>query len=150
MAAAVRPATATDVAQLAALESNTYADEGYPAPLFYQALAQWPQWFLVAESDNIVVGYVLAAPGSDKTLWIMSVLVDKVARGQGVGRQLMQSLIANVHNHTREFSRLALTVSPNNHGAIHLYRQLGFKDIKQINDFMGPSQHRLLMHYDAC
>lgn len=150
MVTAIRSASAADVQQLAALEISTYADEGYPAPLFYQALAQWPQWLLVAERDNTVVGYVLAAPGTEQALWIMSLLVADTARGKGVGRQLMQALLEQVTTSPTQFSTIALTVSPNNQGAIHLYRELGFKDIEQLDNFMGPNQHRLLMHYNPC
>ncbi|OZB06769.1 MAG: hypothetical protein B7X54_00990 [Idiomarina sp. 34-48-12] len=150
MTVVIRPALANHVEQLAALELSTYADEGYPAPLFYQAIAQWPEWLLVAERDTAVVGYVLAAPGTEKTLWIMSLLVADTARGEGIGRQLMQALLDQVTTSPTPFSKIALTVSPNNQGAIHLYRALGFKDIEQIDNFMGPNQHRLLMHYDAC
>lgn len=150
MTIVIRPALAKDVQQLAALELSTYADEGYPAPLFYQALAQWPQWLIVAERSNAVVGYVLAAPGTEQTLWIMSLLVADTARGKGVGRQLMQALLNQVTTSPISFSTIALTVSPSNDGAIHLYRELGFKDIEQIDNFMGPDQHRLLMHYNPC
>ncbi|GAB3293638.1 GNAT family N-acetyltransferase [Pseudidiomarina andamanensis] len=150
MVSNIRSATAADIDQLVALEFGTYADEGYPAPLFYQALAQWSPWLFIAERDNAVVGYVLAAPGSGSSLWIMSLLVANSARGEGIGRQLMQTLLAQVHTQPNPFSKIALTVSPNNFGAIHLYRQLGFKDIEQIDNFMGPNQHRLLMHYNAC
>ncbi|RZQ57024.1 GNAT family N-acetyltransferase [Pseudidiomarina tainanensis] len=146
----IRPAIAADIESLAALESSTYADEGYPAPLFYQALAQWPQWLLIAARDDVIVGYVLAAPGADNSLWVMSLLVAESARGEGVGSKLMKALLTNVGNQPNSFSKIALTVSPNNHGALHLYHQLGFEKIKQINDFMGPGQHRLFMQMKAC
>lgn len=143
MAVTIRPAAHADVELLTDLEQQTYGSEGYPAALFYQALAQWPSSFFVATQQQRVCGYVLAAPGDDQTLWIMSLLIAPSARGHGIGQQLMRYLLDQRCIDTK----LALTVAPDNHNAIRLYQRLGFRQAKYIPDFMGPQHDRLLLIY---
>lgn len=143
----IRQANAVDVPQLEALERETYALEGYPSALFYQAIAQWPEFTLVATQSNRVLGYLLAAPGSSNELWIMSVLIDTQARGQGIGAQLVKHLMNQMNASSPPFKHATLSVSPTNHAAIALYQKMGFSPDGHMNDFLGPGEHRLLMRY---
>ncbi|MDT7524733.1 GNAT family N-acetyltransferase [Pseudidiomarina sp. GXY010] len=148
----VRIATAADVLQLAALEYDQYGAEAYPAPLFYQALAQWPHLQWLAEGTGLstrteqLAGYIMAAPDQQpECCWIMSVLVNSAWRGQGVGKQLLQAWLEHLPPGYRE---VKLTVAPNNTAAIGLYQQLGFTEQAYLADFLGPGEDRLLLSCD--
>ncbi|WP_417658171.1 GNAT family N-acetyltransferase [Pseudidiomarina sp.] len=143
----IRPARAADVPLLEALERETYALEGYPSALFYQAIAQWPEFTIVATQPHRVLGYLLAAPGTDNELWIMSLLIDQQARGQGIGALLVKHLINHISQPANQFKHLKLSVSPTNQAAIALYQKMGFSNECQIDNFLGPGEHRLLMRY---
>ncbi|RWU11527.1 N-acetyltransferase [Pseudidiomarina gelatinasegens] len=143
----IRQARAADVPQLEALERNTYALEGYPSALFYQAIAQWPEFTIVATKSNRVLGYLLAAPGTNSELWIMSLLIDSMARGQGIGAVLVKHLINHISQSPSKFKHLKLSVSPTNLAAIALYQKMGFSTQNQIDDFLGPGEPRLIMRY---
>ncbi|SDB10168.1 Ribosomal protein S18 acetylase RimI [Pseudidiomarina indica] len=145
MAFDIRPASRQDVEQLAALEFQTYGADGYPSALFYQALVQWPDGFFVATRGQQVCGYVLATPGTDHTLWVMSLLIAESARGQGIGRQLMQYLLDQLRAKPTNYTQIALTVAPDNQHALRLYQQLGFQQRESIPNFMGPQHDRLLL-----
>ena len=140
-------AQAQHVAQLEALEQATYADEGYPAPLFYQALAQWPEGVIVCVDGQNVLGYLLAAPGQPNEHWIMSLLISEAARGQGIGNQLVQFYLAQVARQKSRPARVKLTVAPDNKPAIALYERNGFKKIDYLPKFMGPNADRILMEW---
>lgn len=133
-----------DIAQLEALERSTYAHEGYPAPLFYQALAQWPQGLIVARQQQQAVGYLLAAPGQPHEQWIMSVLIAASTRGQGIGKQLLAFYLSELTQQGVKCT-VKLTVAPTNAAAIALYEQFGFKKIDYLPQCLGPGADRILM-----
>jgi len=62
-------------------------------------------------------------PTGDK-IWIEDVVVDKSARGKGVGVKLMEFSIAYVRN--KNIKSINLTSSPDRVAANNLYRKLGF------------------------
>jgi ribosomal protein S18 acetylase RimI-like enzyme len=143
----IRQARAADVPELEALERDTYALESYPSALFYQAIAQWPEFTIVAAQSNRVLGYLLAAPGTNDELWIMSLLIDTRARGQGIGALLVKHLISHISQSPSQFKHLKLSVSPTNLPAIALYKKMGFSTQHQVDDFLGPNEPRLIMRY---
>lgn len=146
--AEVRLAQAQDIAQIEALELATYAHEGYPAALFYQALAQWPSGFIVYSEADSVLGYLLAAPGQANEQWIMSVLIAEQTRGKGVGKQLLTYYLNGLAD-SASAAQIKLTVAPYNHAAIALYEKFGFKKIDFLPKFLGPDADRILMALQA-
>lgn len=142
-AAIVSPATAADIAAVAALEHSYYGAEGYPSALFYQALQQWPQGLWVAKQQQLL-GYLLLAPASTVGMhWLMSMLIAPAARGQGLGKELLQHVLTSVD----DLTCVRLSVASDNHAAQRLYQQCGFKKIGEVIDFFGPRAHRWLFEW---
>jgi ribosomal-protein-alanine N-acetyltransferase len=136
-------ADAADVAAIAELEWSYYGADGYPAALFYQALQQWPQGLWVAKRQQLL-GYLLIAPASGAdTHWLMSMLVAPQARGQGLGKALLQHVLTT----NTELGCIRLTVASDNHTAQRIYQQCGFTKIDEIADFFGPGAHRWLFEW---
>lgn len=81
----------------------------------------------IAEEDNDILGTLTLVfnkiPTGDK-IWIEDVVVDKSARGKGVGVKLMEFSIAYVRN--KNIKSINLTSSPDRVAANNLYRKLGF------------------------
>lgn len=147
MSLRIRPACTEDVPAITALEHATYTEESYPALFFYQAIAQWPDSFLLATDPHqptACLGYALCAPANTPNeAWLMSVLTATQSRGQGIGRKLCEAILAQARSN--QITTLWLTVEPTNQAAIHLYRGLGFTQIRHITDYLGPGEDRLLM-----
>ena len=104
---------------------------GYASFLASQ-LAEPDATILVAEADGTVIGYAYAAvEGYD---WISlrgpagilhDVLVEPAHRGRGVGRQLLQAVLA--HLRARGVPRVVLSTAEHNLAAQRLFTEMGFR-----------------------
>ena len=105
--------------------------EGY-ASFLAARLAEPDATILVAEFDGAVIGYAYAAvEGYD---WISlrgpagilhDVLVDTAHRGRGVGRQLVEAVLARLR--ASGVPRVVLSTAEHNLGAQRLFTDLGFR-----------------------
>ncbi len=140
-----RTAKPTDAAHLAQLEHLQYGAESYPAPLFYQAVAQWPQLQWVAADGDEIAGFVMAANGERANqIWIMSLLIGTNYRGMQLGKRLMHKVLDAAKR--LGMHEACLTVAPENAAAIKLYHGLGFTEQAYLKDFLGPGEDRLQLH----
>ncbi|RUO72677.1 GNAT family N-acetyltransferase [Pseudidiomarina sediminum] len=143
-----RTASTADVAVLASLEASFYPDDGYPAPVFFQAIHQWPELLYVAEVEAQVVGYCMGAPGTQAgQIWLMSLLVGASQRGQGVGAKLLQTWLHEVQQ--LGYHNAWLSVSPANPKAAALYQKHGFNIVAEEQDYLGPGEDRYIMQRNA-
>tara|TARA_B100000767_G_scaffold274994_1_gene309944 strand:+ start:903 stop:1367 length:465 start_codon:yes stop_codon:yes gene_type:complete len=79
-----------------------------------------------------VVGLAIASYIFDQAD-VQHVVVDKLFRGQGFGRQLLQSLIKGLV--VRAVGTLFLEVRPSNQVAVALYQSMGFECIQKRQDY---------------
>ena len=84
-------------------------------------LSEGPIW--VALQGAVVIGTVSVAPKGD-ALYVRGMAVDPVARGSGIGRELMKRI--EEYATERGFRRLYLSTTPFLIGAIRLYENCGF------------------------
>jgi len=142
MAAAVRPATPSDIPDLARLRWEWRAGEGRPLELDEEAFtAQFGPWLLdhwgthmpfVAEADDAVVGIawlsvVERVPGPDRmdrrSGLVQAVYVTPARRDDGTGGALVQALIDEAHRRALDY----LAVHPSQR-SFSLYRRAGFAE----------------------
>lgn len=71
---------------------------------------------------------------------IAKVAVSSEARGGGIGRRMVEELISYGRKVGVEI--LTLDVRGNNHGAMHLYERLGFREYGRIEDFVAVDNER--------
>ncbi|MEW4924111.1 GNAT family N-acetyltransferase [Algibacter sp. 2305UL17-15] len=81
----------------------------------------------IAEEHNDILGTLSLVfnkiPTGDK-VWIEDVVVDKAARGKGVGKKLIQFAIE--YTTSKNIKKINLTSSPDRIAANKLYQKLGF------------------------
>ena len=106
-------------------------EEGY-AWWFERELGNRDAVILVAEADGAVVGYAYGTVEErdwnallERAGWVHDVFVDPAARNRGVGRALMQAVVAALE--ARGVPRVVLLSAEQNAGAQALFASLGFR-----------------------
>ena len=135
----LRPATADDDASLARIDYESWSMTTSPSPrwarsrpFFGAETSTAPADVLVAQWRDVIVGYVkLRRSTVDHGKWrITGLAVDEAYRGRGVGRALVEAVIARAAAagaHTVD-----LKVLGGNLSALALYRSLGFVETARV------------------
>lgn len=130
--------------QIFQLETDSFHGGGYPFFFFRQALDCMGEFFIVAEIESDLVGYILGTLQAERPdAWILGMAVSKDIRKRGVGSILLKRLLKIFKNKGAKF--VMLHVSPDNKPALKLYRKLGFVEINQEKNYFGVGQSRKFM-----
>ncbi len=111
--------------------------------LYIELFREWPEGFIVAEVDGMVIGFevlVLTPEGEGR---IFSIAVDSRFRGKGVGRALLKTAFALLRKYKIGFVRLEVRVS--NWVAQQLYRSMGFVEIGFVPFYYKDGEAAILM-----
>jgi len=107
------------------LTKNIVDEEDFIGRIEKMSLADHYQYY-VAEIDGKILGFAGLAwhpiPSKGLIAWVEEVVVDKQARGRGVGKALMRQLMKLAQE--KRYAQVKLTVS--NPIAKKLYEKLGF------------------------
>jgi L-amino acid N-acyltransferase YncA len=106
---------------------------------FETELPDWQKWDsahradcrLVAEREKRIVGWAALSPVSSRRVYAgvaeVSVYVAASARGNGIGRELLKSLIEESEG--RGIWTLQAGIFPENHASVMLHKSLGFRAV---------------------
>lgn len=108
--------------------SDIGAERDDPLPLREKQLRQelartWARLRVARGPGRVVLGYVLFWHVADE-VHLLNVAVDPAWRRQGVGRALVEDVLAYARAH--DASKVLLEVRASNDAAIRLYERLGF------------------------
>ena len=120
-------------------------------PAFDRWAATHPKEYrFVATRDEKVVGWVAASPVSDRCAYAgvleHSVYVDARVRGQGVGRRLLETLIA--HADASGIWTIQSGIFPENVASVELHQRCGFRVVgtrERLGQLNGTWRDVLLM-----
>ena len=150
MAADIRPARASDVDALLAIENAVFETDRLSRKSFRHLIGSSSAAVSVAEAVGRVAGYsvVLFREGSP-TARLYSVAAAPGSSGQGIGRTLISAAERAAAKRGRR--SLRLEVREDNLRAIAIYRQAGFEPIGREPDYYqdGMAAIRLEKHLDA-
>jgi GNAT superfamily N-acetyltransferase len=153
----IRPATAGDWAAILPIfeqvvgEGETYA---YPTSLTSDAardlwMEEPPGLTVVAELDGAIVGTAKMGPnrpGHGDHIGTASFMVDRSARGAGVGRRLGEYVVDWHRRHGFEGIQFNAVVA-SNEAAVRLWTSLGFEIVGTVpNAFRSPRFGRVGLH----
>jgi ribosomal-protein-alanine N-acetyltransferase len=134
----IRRCTRTDLGAVLEIEERSFPDP-YDREIFEQLLRSEPECFLVAEVQGAVLGYVAA---SARYGMVFSLAVSARHRRRGIGRSLMDKVLAQVLAHAE---RVILQVRASNTGAQELYRDLGFRAEGIVKRYYPGGEDALVM-----
>ncbi len=142
------PGVRTIYAQGIATGNATFESE---VPAFERWVAAHPpEYRFVAIHNGEVVGWVAASPVSDRCAYAgvleHSVYVDVRLRGQGIGRQLLETLIE--HADTGGIWTIQSGIFPENVASVELHQRCGFRVVgtrERIGQLNGTWRDVLLI-----
>ncbi|HLU64156.1 MAG TPA: ribosomal protein S18-alanine N-acetyltransferase [Protaetiibacter sp.] len=129
MSAALRPATASDLEAILALERATFPADAWSRELLAAELTGEHRHYLVAVDEaDAVLGYAgLLAPRGTGQADVQTIAVAEHARRRGIGARLLDALL--VEARARDAVEVFLEVRADNPGAEALYAGRGFERI---------------------
>ncbi|MGQ4276974.1 GNAT family N-acetyltransferase [Pseudidiomarina sp. E22-M8] len=137
MTSSIRPARLSDINALVALEAATF-DYSQLGKRSFQRLLKGTSahvFVLTApQQPETLLGYSLLLTRKNSSVWrLYSIAVAAQARGQGVGRQLLEHSLTYAKQHAAR--ALSLEVKVDNKAAIELYRRYDFEVIDVLTDY---------------
>lgn len=76
-------------------------------------------------------------------LYLEGFYIRKEYRRRGYGRELLDAVKKLLAG--EGFTRLLVTLAPENEAGLRLYEGTGFQEVDYLPDYYGPGRHRLLM-----
>ena len=135
MTALLRPAQPGDLAALCQLEQHCFETDHFNRRQLTHLLSRAHAISFVAEDEKQgLVGYAtLLLRRNSRAARLYSFCVHPALQGQGVGRRLLETLEREAHE--RGLERLTLEVRADNRRALALYRRMGFKLRRWLDDY---------------
>lgn len=133
-----------DIERVHALEAVLFPHDAWTPELFWSELAGVPasRWYVVAEHGGVVLGYAglfAVPPEAD----VQTVAVAPDAQGGGVGRRLLEALVAQ--SRVRGCRTLLLEVAADNTRARVLYEAAGFEAVARRSRYYPDGTDALVM-----
>ncbi|GAA1871820.1 ribosomal protein S18-alanine N-acetyltransferase [Asanoa iriomotensis] len=123
------------IADLLPIEQDLFGDEKWSAGMFWNELSSG-HFYLVAEGEGRIIGYGGLAVNGDEA-WIQNIAVRRDAQRQGIGRRMLEALLAEAE---RQRARaVLLEVAVDNAPAQKLYATYGFEPIGVRRGYYQPS-----------
>jgi len=133
------------LAELFAIESHSFGEDSYRKEFFHRLCIDNRDLLLVARTGNCLLGYVMGE-WHQGAAEVISLAVRPEFRGHGLGRKLLQRLLARIAR--ARVSRVFLMVRANNQVALNLYRSLGFRRLRRVETYYSDGQDAIRMRLD--
>jgi ribosomal-protein-alanine N-acetyltransferase len=131
--------------------NQSILEENYPARWWRENYNKKSPFIIARHSSSSkIVGYIATYPMKDKWV-IFSIGISSQHQNKGLGTSLLSNLIdrASTILHSCKVPRLlTLHVRVTNERAIHIYRKLGFQDVKIIPKYYQNEIDAIKMSYD--
>lgn len=149
---AIRPAKEQDLDMIVAL-NRAALPENYMPEFFENLLRIYGEYFLAAEMEGRIIGYVMCRVelgmtnlnsfGIMKKGHIVSLAVDNEQRRHGIGQAMMEEVMKRMR--ATGLKECFLEVRVTNEPAIKLYERVGFKIVKRISNYYSDGTDGYIM-----
>jgi ribosomal-protein-alanine N-acetyltransferase len=124
------------VAQVLPIEDDLFGAEKWSPGMFWNELAQ-RHFYLVAMDEGEIAGYAGLAVIDPSEAWVQNIAVRRQSQRHGVGRQLLEALLAEAKR--RAVTRTLLEVAVDNAPAQRLYATYDFEPVGLRRGYYQPS-----------
>ncbi|MET8547961.1 ribosomal protein S18-alanine N-acetyltransferase [Micromonospora zamorensis] len=130
------------------IEADLFGAEQWSPGMFWSELANGHHYRVAVDGDGAVLGYAGLAGAPPDEVWVQNIAVRRDAQRRGVGRALLEELLAEAAR--RETRSTLLEVAVDNAAAQRLYATYGFEPIGVRRGYYQPSNtDALVMRRDA-
>ncbi|MDM4720755.1 ribosomal protein S18-alanine N-acetyltransferase [Micromonospora sp. WMMA1363] len=119
------------------IEADLFGAERWSAAMFWNELANGHHYLVAIGDDGTVLGYAGLTAAPPDEAWVQNIAVRREAQRRGVGRLLLEALLAEA-SRLRVRSML-LEVAADNAPAQKLYAAYGFEAIGVRRGYYQPS-----------
>ena len=145
MSVTIRKMRSMDLPRVMQIEQTTFTMP-WSETTFRGLLRRTDSDLYVAELQGVLVGYTVFWAVTDQGE-LGNVAVAKAYQGRGIGRKLVEAVLARAAE--RGVREIFLEVRKSNAGAQSLYRHFGFIEIgKRRNYYLEPAEDALVMRLD--
>ena len=130
-----------DIKRVLEIENRSFKDP-YPPKILID-IFNLGAGFLVAQEDNIVVGYIIFWIRFEDEGHIISIAVDKNHRRQDVGSKLVETSLEAFKKFDVKIIKLEVRIG--NKGARKFYSKMGFKEEKIVEDYYEDCEDAAIM-----
>ena len=124
------------VAEVLPIEEDLFGAEKWSPAMFWNELAQ-RHFYLVAIEHGQVAGYAGLAVVDSAEAWVQNIAVRRESQRHGIGRQLLEALLAEAKR--RGVTRTLLEVAVDNAPAQRLYATYDFEPVGVRRGYYQPS-----------
>jgi ribosomal-protein-alanine N-acetyltransferase len=118
------------------IEVDLFGAERWSAGMFWNELASG-HYYLVALDGEDLLGYAGLAVNPPQEAWVQNIAVRRDAQRRGIGRTLLEALLAEAA--ARRVSKVLLEVAVDNAAAQKLYAEYGFQPVGVRRGYYQPS-----------
>jgi len=119
------------------IEADLFGAERWTAGMFWNELANGHHYLVALDGAVEVVGYAGLAVVAPGEAWVQNIAVRRDAQRGGVGRALLEALLA--HAAERDARAVLLEVAADNAPAQKLYAAYGFEPVGVRRGYYQPS-----------
>jgi ribosomal-protein-alanine N-acetyltransferase len=124
------------IAEVLPIEDDLFGAEKWSPAMFWNELAQ-RHFYLVATDEGEIAGYAGLAVIDPTEAWVQNIAVRRRSQRHGVGRQLLEALLAEAKR--RAVSQTLLEVAVDNAPAQRLYATYDFEPVGLRRGYYQPS-----------
>jgi ribosomal-protein-alanine N-acetyltransferase len=128
---------ARDIEEILPIEEELFGAERWTEGMFRSELEHGYYYLLARDETGVVVGYAGLAVAPPEEAWVNNLAVRREAQRQGIGRALLEALLAEAARY--RVRRVLLEVAVDNGPAQKLYAQYGFETISVRRRYYQPS-----------
>lgn len=141
----IRRVQANDIFPVIALAYDTLP-ERYNPSIFNQFYESFPEGFLVATRNQVLIGFLIGIKTTQNTARILMLSVKNENRKQGIGSALLKQFLFEMKIY--QVRQVELEVRTTNQGALEFYTKQGFMQRGLLRQFYQNGEDAYSMRKD--